>query len=103
MVKQLKDKGYILTELEFKSITKQEDGNYFLPDTVYNFSKEDEAEIDKSILNNISRPTICKNFNVPQNIFDRYLDKRFKTKKISHIREILLEKKKSEVLETPKN
>ena len=42
MVKQLKDKGYILTELEFKSISKQDDGSYFLPDNVYTFTKEDE-------------------------------------------------------------
>jgi hypothetical protein len=89
MVKFTKNKGWQLSEAEYNRLIKQDDGSYFIPVETCELPGETVHNIEIDILAGLSKPKICEKNHINGDKFDIFLEKQYRTKKITVVREYL--------------
>jgi hypothetical protein len=78
-----------LTKAQIENLVKNDDGTFTLKVPQANLQSRKE-EIEKLIINGLSRPKICQTIETTQAKFDTFLMKQYKTKSIVEMRRKLL-------------
>ena len=92
-MKIIKNEGILMTREEYESIEEKDNG-YFLKVVQQVLTEEEENVIREKLSIGESRPSICKFLNISESDFNKYIFKKYGTRKISDIKAKINESKK---------